>query len=258
MQELAVVSPRHVLCIYSPMCHLLVIDKNLAIVSRICNTRTRPVFGIYKICTFEGLLLVILYCSTLCKLRVELIPLRVCYDEIYIRSCQHPFSERIRYCLWQSATVWSPRQDSLYTLCWLMFLNGDEVSKSLKRVNCCCLHREDRLTRILYKLIYYCLSIVILPVCQTSKRADAYNIAVASHHRNCFQQMLRLVAIHDDATFCLQLPGSGIDIKDNYIHTQIHCSLLCRKAGTKGVIEKHHQQCLILAKLLKSITIFLY
>ena len=207
------------LCIYCPVGHLLIVGENLSVVGRIGNTRTRPVLGIYEVSTFEGLLLVILYCSSLCKLRVQLIPFRMCYDEVHIRCRQHPFSERIRYCLRQSAAMRSPCQDSLYTLRLLVFLDGDEVSKSLKRVNGSRLHSEDRLARILYELIYYCLSIVILSVCQTCKRADTDNVAIASHHRNSLQQVFRLVAIHDDTTLCLQLPCSGIHIEDNDIHT---------------------------------------
>ena len=245
------------LCIYCPVGHLLIVGENLSVVGRIGNTRTRPVLGIYEVSTFEGLLLVILYCSSLCKLRVQLIPFRMSYDEVHIRRCQHPLSERVRYRLRQSTTMRRPCQDSLYTLRCLVFLDGDEVSKRLKRMHRCRLHSEDRFARILNKLIYYCLSIVILSVCQTSERADADNVAIASHHRNSLQQVFRLVAIHDDATLCFQLPCSGIDIEDNDIHAQIHCSLLRRKAGTKGVIEKYHQQSLVLTKLLKSITIFL-
>ena len=108
-----------------------------------------------------------------------------------------------------------------------MLLDGDEVGECLERVNGSCLHGEDWATAVLHKLVDDGLGIIVVTVFQTGKATNTDKVAEATHHRDSLQQVLALVAIHDNATLCLQFPGTGIHIEHDYIHAQVHRSLLC-------------------------------
>ena len=54
--------------------------------------------------------------------------------------------------------------------------------------------------------------------------------------------MLWFVAVHDDATFRFQLPGSLVDVQHNYVHTQVKRSFLSAEAGAEAGVKEDHQQ----------------
>ena len=139
-----------------------------------------------------------------------------------------------------------------------MLLDGDEVGKCLEWVNGSCLHSEDWATAVLHELVHDSLGIIVVAVFQTGKAAHTDKVAEASHHWDCLKQVLTLVAIHDNATLCLQFPGTGIYIEYDYIHAQVHRSLLCTQSGTETVIEEYHQQGFVLAQLLITETVCFY
>ena len=62
--------------------------------------------------------------------------------------------------------------------------------------------------------------------------------------------MFTLVTVHDDATLCLQFPGTGIHIEHDDVHAQVHRRLLGRETGTQTVIEENHHQGLVLSQML--------
>ena len=95
------------------------------------------------------------------------------------------------------------------------------------------LHGEDGLAAILDKLVEHRLGIVVFTVGQSCKRAHANHVAIAAHDGDGLQQVFRLVAIHDDAPFGLQLPGTCIHVEHNDIHAQVHGSLLGRQTGAQ-------------------------
>ena len=128
-----------------------------------------------------------------------------------------------------------------------MLLDSDEVGECLEWVNGGCLHGEDWAAAVLHKLVYDGLGIIVVTVFQTGKAAYANQIAEATHYWDSLQQVLALVAIHDNATLCLQFPCTGIHIEYDNIHAQVHRSLLCTQSGTETVIEEYHQQGFVLA-----------
>ena len=131
-----------------------------------------------------------------------------------------------------------------------MLLDGYQVGKSLKGVNSSCLHSEDRTTRVLNKLIQNGFCIVILTIGKTCKRAHSDKVAIASHHWDGLEQVLTLVAIHDDTTLRLEFPSSGIDIEHDDVHAKIHGCFLGRETGAQTVIEEDHHQRLVLTQML--------
>ena len=72
-------------------------------------------------------------------------------------------------------------------------------------MNGSCLHSEDWAATVLYKLVYDGLGIIVVTIFQTGKAAHTDKVAEATHHRDSLQQVLALVAIHDNATLCLHL-----------------------------------------------------
>ena len=136
-----------------------------------------------------------------------------------------------------------------------MLLDGDEVGECLEWMNGSCLHSEDWAPAVLYKLVYDGFGIIVVTVFQTGKATNTDKVAEATHHRDSLQQVLALVAIHDNATLCLQFPCTGIHIEHDYIHAQVHRSLLCTQSGTETVIEEYHQQGFVLAQLLITETV---
>ena len=119
-------------------------------------------------------------------------------------------------------------------------------------------HGNDRSAAVLDELLHDSLGIVVFTVGETGKTSYGNNVAVAAHHRNGFQQMFAFVTIHDDASFCFQLPCSGIDIKYDDIHAQVHGCLLCAQTCPQRVVEKYHQQGLVLSQMLIVKSMFLY
>ena len=141
----------------------------------------------------------------------------------------------------------SPGQDYLWTSHLLVLLDGDEVGECLEWVNGSSLHSEDRAAAVLYELVYNGFGIIILSVFQTGKATNTDKVAEATHHRDSLQQVLALVAIHDNATLCLQFPCTCVHVEYDNIHAQVHRSLLCTQSGTETVIEEYHQQGSVLA-----------
>ena len=170
--------------------------------------------------------------------------------KIHVFRRIHPLGEGIRNSLWQSAAVGSPGENDLRTFHGLMFLNGNQVSKGLQRVNGCRFHGKYRTAGVFDKLIHDSFRIVEFAVRETRKGTDTNQITIASHHGNGFQQMLALITIHDHATLGLQFPGSGIHIEYDDVHTQVHGCLLCAETRTQTIVEENHHQRLVLAQML--------
>ena len=70
--------------------------------------------------------------------------------------------------------------------------------------------------------------------------------------------MFALVALHHHAAFCFQFPGSLVHVEHYDIHAKVLCGLLCGQSGAQGVVEEDEHGCLIFAKLLVFVTVFLY
>ena len=235
----------------------MIIVQNLTVLVGAGNTGTTPVLGIDEVGSLKCFHLVILYRCVSGKGGIQLVTLRMGDDKVYIGSV-HPLGKAVRYGLRKGTGMGRPGQHHLGTRLALVFLNGDEVGKCLERMHGGCLHGEDGTAAILEELVIYGFGIVILSVCQSGKGTDSDEIAVRAHHRDGFQEVFATVAIHDDPTLGLQFPRSGIHIKHNDIHAQVHCRLLCGETGAQTVIEKHHQQGLVLAQMLPLETVLLY
>ena len=112
-----------------------------------------------------------------------------------------------------------------------------------------CLHREDRTSGILDKLIQNSLLIVKITIFETGKGTYSDDVTITTHHRNRFQQMFRFVTIHDDTTFCFQFPCTLVDVQHHHIHSQIESSFLCAEAGAEAGVKEDHHQCLVSSQL---------
>ena len=112
-----------------------------------------------------------------------------------------------------------PCQHHLGTLRFLMFFNRDEVSKCLKGVCRSTFHREHGFAAILDKLVEHVLRVVFLTVGESRKSAYADNVAERSHHGNRFQKVFALIAVHNYATLCFQLPSALIYVEHNDIES---------------------------------------
>ncbi len=162
----------------------------LSIFLRNGNAWARPVLCINEVCTLECLLLIVFDSCALGELWIKLIAFWMSNNKINIWCCKHPLSERVWHSLWKTTAMRSPCEDSLYTLCCLMFFYCNKVGECLKRVNGCSLHCEDRLTSILYELVYDGLGIVVFTICEACERAYTDKVAEATHYRDCLKEML--------------------------------------------------------------------
>ena len=133
-------------------------------------------------------------------------------DHEIVISGIHPFGKRIGNSLWQWTGMRSPSHDDFRACGLFVFFNGNQIGKTLQRMPRSCFHREYRTSGILNKLIEDGLLIVKLTIFETGKGAYSDDIAITAHHGNGFQQVLRFVTVHDDATFCFQLPGALVDV----------------------------------------------
>ena len=131
-----------------------------------------------------------------------------------------------------------------------MLGDGDEVGEGLQGMHGGGLHGHDGLAAVLHELLHDGLGIVVVAVGEACEGADGDDVAVAAHHRDGLQEMLALIAVHDDTALSLEFPCTGIDIEYDDIHAEVHGSLLCGEARAQGVIEENHQQCFVLAQLL--------
>ena len=107
-------------------------------------------------------------------------------------------------------------------------------------MHCGSLHSEHRSARIFDKLHENLLLIVVGLIFESGERAHAYHIAVATHHRNSFEQVFGLIAVHNHATLCLELPSALIHVEHYHIHAQIHGSLLSAEASAQRRVEEYH------------------
>ena len=151
-----------------------------------------------------------------------------------------------------------PCENHLWLSDLLVLLDSDQVCKCLHRMSCRCLHAEYRFAGILDELVDNHLIVVLLPILKTGKGAYSDHVAVATHHRNGLEKVLRLVAVHDHSTLSLKLPCSLVHIKHNDIHSKVQSSLLSAQTCTKTRVEEDHQQGLVSAELLICERIFLY
>ena len=151
-----------------------------------------------------------------------------------------------------------PCQHDLRLLYLLVFLDGDQVGKCLEWMSCSSLHAEYRLAGILDELIDNHFVIIVLLALELRKRANSDHIAVASHYRNCLEQMLRLVAVHDDPALCLKFPCSLVDVKNYHVHSEVQGRLLSAQTGAQTGVEEYHQKRLVPSELLIREWILLY
>ena len=119
------------------------------------------------------------------------------------------------------------------------------------------LHGEHGAAGILNELVEDNLVIVVVAVLETGKGAHTDDVAIATHYGNGFEQVFGLVAIHDDATFGFQLPGTLVDVEHNDIHAQVKGCFLGAEAGTQAGIEENHHQRFITSQFHVFETVFL-
>ncbi len=112
------------------------------------------------------------------------------------------------------------------------------------------LHSENRLAAVTDELIEHRLGIIVLTVGKSCKRAYSDNVAVGGHHRYSLEKMLALVSVHYHAAFGFQFPCTGVHIEHDDVHAEVHRGFLCAQACAQRVVEKYHQQCLVLAEML--------
>ena len=93
---------------------------------------------------------------------------------------------------------------------------------------------------------------------QPGEAAHANHVAVAAHHRYGFEQVLALVAVHDNAPLGLQFPCPGVDIEHYHVHAKVHCGLLRAQPCAQAVVEENHHERLVLPKGLEFETVVLY
>ena len=150
-----------------------------------------------------------------------------------------------------------PGHHHLGALRLLIFFNGDEIGKSLKRMHRGALHEENGTAAIFDELLQNFLFVVVLTIFETGETAYTDNVAIRAHHGNGFQEMFALVAVHDDATFGLQLPGALVHVEHYDVHTQIHSCLLGGETGAQRVVEKDEHCRLVTTQTLILITVLL-
>ena len=127
----------------------------------------------------------------------------------------------------------SPCEDDLWLLSFLVLLDGEKVCKSLERMSCCCLHAEYRLAGVLDELIDNHFVVILLAVLESGESAYSDHVAVASHYRDRFQEVLRFVTVHDDSVLGLKFPSSLVHVKYDDVHAKVQCCLLCAEASAQ-------------------------
>lgn len=109
VHEFSVVCHRHVGRVYRPT-H--VFRQYLAVVFGACHARTTPVLCVYEVGTFECFHLIVFHACVADELRVKLIALGMCDNEVHIGRV-HPLCKRVWYGLRQCAAVRCPRENDL-------------------------------------------------------------------------------------------------------------------------------------------------
>ena len=170
-------------------------------------------------------------------------------NEVNVGS-HHPLGKRVWHGLWQCAAVGSPREHHLRTAAYGVLADGYEVGKGLQGVNGGRLHGYHGLAAVAHELADHGFGIVVGAVGESCEGAHGYDVAVACHDGDCFEQVFRLVAVHDYPSLGFQLPCSGVHVEHYHVHAQVHGSLLSAQSGAQRVVEENHQQGLVLAQLL--------
>ena len=152
----------------------------------------------------------------------------------------------------------SPSEHHLWALYGLMLLDGDKVGKTLQRVHCGSLHSKHRSARIFDKLHENLLLIVVGLVFESGERAHANHIAVATHHRNSFEQVFGLIAVHNHAALGFELPRALIHIEHYHIHAQVHGSLLGAETRAQRRVKEYHQKGLVFTQMFICISVGLH
>ena len=178
-------------------------------------------------------------------------------DEIIVGGV-HPLGERIGHSLRQRAGMRRPGHHYFRTGFSLELLDGYEVGEALERMACGGLHAEHGASGVFYELLDHPLLIVLFFVLKSGERANANDVAVASHDRDRLQKMFGFISIHDDTAFGLQFPCSLVHIEHDDVHAKIHGSFLCREARAQGGVEEDHEQGLVAAQLSERVAVFLY
>ena len=230
---------------------------DLAIVGRIGDARAAPVLGIDEVGTLESFLLVVFHTGVAHEQRVEFVAFRVGDDEVYIGST-HPLGKRVGDGLRQRTAMGSPREHHFRTGNGLVFLNRDKVGKGLKRVHGGRFHRHNGLSAVLHKLLHDGFGIVVVAVGESGKRADGDDVAIGCHHGNGLEQVLTLVAVHDDASFGLQFPGTLVHVEHDDVHAKVHGCLLRGEACAERIIEEYEQRRFVTAEMLPLETVALH
>ena len=214
----------------------------------------RPVLGIYEVSAFEGFALIIFYTSFAHEFRGKLIAFRM-RDYKFIVSGVHPFCEGVGDGLRKSARMRRPGHYHLGALLGLELFYGDEVGEALEWVAGGCLHAEYGAAGVADELVDHSLLIVFGLVFETGERTDPDDVAVGAHHRDGFEKMLGLVAVHDYAAFGFELPCSLVDVEDYDVHAEIHGGFLGAQARAKTGVEEDHHQSLVASEFFESETV---
>ena len=246
MHEAAVVGDGHVGGVDCPR-H--VARDDFAVVGRAGDAGAAPVFGVDEVGALKGFHLVVLDARSAGEGWVKLVALGMGYDEVYVGGV-HPLRERVGHGLRQGAAVGRPREHHLRARLCLVLLYGDEVGEGLQGVHGGRFHGEDGASAVTYELVEHGFGVVVFAVGQAGERAHADDVAIAAHHGYGLEQVLALVAVHDDAALGLELPGAGVHVEHDDVHAEVHGGLLRAEARAQAVVEEYHEQRLVLAQLL--------
>ena len=127
-----------------------------------------------------------------------------------------------------------PGHHHLGTRGLLILLYRDDISESLHRMHRRRFHADNRHPGIFPEPFQHRLGIVVSPVFQTSERADADNVAIASYHAGRLLDVFRLVAVHHHPELGFNLPTFIIDIENDRIHSQIRGRFLRTQSGAQA------------------------
>ena len=111
------------------------------------------------------------------------------------------------------------------------------------------LETYHRTSGIIYELPQYLLAVVLLAVSQARERADADDVAETPDHGDGLTQVLRLVAVHDDAHLGLEFPAVAVDVQHDGVHAEVQGGLLAAQAGAQRIVEEHQDDGLVLAQM---------
>lgn len=97
--------------------------------------------------------------------------------------------------------------------------------------------------------------VVVLPVFESGKRAHTNQVAVAAHYGDGLEQVLALVAVHNDAAFGFQFPGALVHVEYNDVKPQVAGRFLSAQTGAQTVVEENEQYRAVAAPRFKTVAV---